>query len=237
MNWRLLGTIAARIILAGALIFALLADNVETRAQDNDAAQDDHAPVSKEMIERLRNRQTQPQVKARQAPAVGADDARTVDPLQALANFACVVDGHGPVPLISQADLPTLAFASRAPGSSKLEIFYNPSWMNEFNQSTRLFWLEHECSHHRLGHTQSKTEKSSNCHARQEDAADCEAILTMADLSRQTIDARGFRDIEYDVSSLPGGDGVHREGKDRVQLLRLCLSDSTQAAQIMNAGC
>ena len=242
MNWRLLGTLAARVILArvilaGALIFALLADNVETRAQDGAAIQDWHGPVSKQMIERLPTMQAQPQVQARRAPTNNADAATMVDPWQALANFACVVEGYGPVPLISQADLPTLAVAARAPGSSTLEIYYNANWMNAFRLPTRLFWLQHECSHHRLGHTQSKTEKSLNCHARQEDAADCAAILTMANIERQTIDARGFRDVEFDLSQLPGGDGVHREGKDRIQLLRTCLSDSAQAAQMMDAGC
>lgn len=237
MNWRWLGTLAARVILTCALVFALLADDLETRAQDTAAIQDWHGPVSMQMIERLRTMQAQPQVQARRAPTNNADDAPTVDPLQALASFACVVEGYGPVPLISQADLPTLAVASRAPGSSTLEIYYNANWMNVFRLPTRLFWLQHECSHHRLGHTQRKTKKSLNCQARQEDAADCAAILTMANIERQTIDARGFRDVAFDLSFLTGGDGVHREGKDRVQLLRTCLSNSAQAAQMMDAGC
>lgn len=239
MNWPLLGTIAARIVLAGALIFALLADNQGSWADDADPTSEHFGPVSKEMIYRLREQaQPQPEMDIATAPKTGqAAGAGAVDPRSALASFACVVDGYGSVRPISRANLPTLAFASRAPGSRVLEIFYNPSWMNAFRQPTRLFWLEHECSHHRLRHTQSKTEKSLNCQAREEDAADCEAIVTMADPNRRTIDARGFQDVERDVSLLPGGDGVHRKGTDRVQLLRSCLSDRKLAAQIMDAGC
>jgi hypothetical protein len=225
--------------LVGALIFALLADNQGSRADDAEPATAPLGPVSKETIHRLREQaQPQPEMDIATAPRRGRTaGAGVVDPRSALANFACVVDGYGPVRPISRADLPTLAFASRAPGSRVLEIFYNPSWMNTFRQSTRLFWLEHECSHHRLRHTQSKTEKSLNCQAREEDAADCEAIVTMADPTRRTIDARGFQDVEYDVSLLPGGDGVHRKGTDRVQLLRSCLGDRKWAAQIMDARC
>jgi len=144
--------------------------------------------------------------------------------------FECkVLLGKGRVALsvrvISNSKLTMLSFAERLAGGTQLQIVYNPILMNRYRPVTRLFWLEHECAHHTLGHTLRTTAVSDAQMGEDEDAADCTAIQTLVKgLPGQApmIDAAGRGVIEADLVRLMPGGGYYKSGTKRAQHIETC---------------
>ena len=159
------------------------------------------------------------------------------DPLVLIRSFACVVPGYGKVAIVNDPKLDNLALAERIEGTNELVIYVRTDLMNLFKPTTRVFWLEHECSHHRLGHTKSTRAVSDACVAKQEDAADCSAIQTMVNATPPMIDAGGLAVIENDLTRIPHGPGgIYKTGAQRAQQVDRCARDDAWAQGVIAAG-
>lgn len=144
------------------------------------------------------------------------------NPLDLIRNFTCVVPGYGVAPVLGKPTLNNLAVAERTPGDNKLVIWVRADLMELFKPATRLFWLEHECAHHRLGHTQYKGQPDNIEAARREDEADCAALSVLVDPNDPKIDGDGLNDIRSDVGGLPQA-GFYPSGEERVLRMSSCV--------------
>jgi hypothetical protein len=164
------------------------------------------------------------------APGVAAQSAPPPDPGVLIQSFQCVVLlGKNRTPIrvqvISDPALTIVSMAERLPNSTDLRIRLNPTLMNRYRPVARLFWLEHECAHHTLGHTLRRSDVDPAQMGRDEDDADCTAIQTMIKgLPGQApmIDAQGLATIEADVASLMRGGGYYKPGTERAQQIEAC---------------
>ncbi|MCR4377817.1 MAG: hypothetical protein NUV50_06960 [Rhodospirillales bacterium] len=162
--------------------------------------------------------------------AVSAQSAPPPDADALIRAFACrVLVGKGrvvlPVSVISDPKLTMLSLAERLAGGTQLNIIYNPKLMNRYRAVSRLFWLEHECAHHTLGHTLRTSAVSDAQMGQDEDAADCTAIQTLIKgLPGQApmIDAAGRRVIEADLARLMPGGGYYKPGTVRARHIEAC---------------
>lgn len=144
------------------------------------------------------------------------------DPLDLIRNFTCVSPGYGVVTIRNKPDLNNLATAERLGGSNELVIWVRTDLMQLFRPITRVFWLEHECAHHRLGHTQFSGHPSDAQSAREEDEADCAALKVLVDPNDPKIDGDGLRDIQADMDRLPGA-GFYPSGAERARRMSACV--------------
>jgi xanthosine utilization system XapX-like protein len=161
-------------------------------------------------------------------------------PSSLLTNFSCTVPGYGKVALENDPTLNNVALAERLVGTNELVIRVRTNLMKKFSAITRVFWLEHECSHHLLGHTQSTTAITDACAAREEDAADCNAVQIMVNAHPPMIDAKGLSVIENDLRTkikrnAASGD-IYKDGNQRADQIHLCAIDDSAAQNIIWAG-
>lgn len=143
------------------------------------------------------------------------------DPLSLIRTFECNVPGYGKVEIVNAPTLDNLAMAERIAGSNRLIINIRTDLMKRFKPTTRLFWLRHECAHHTLGHTKRTTRVADEQLARDEDAADCEALKVLLNPSNPVINGDGLRDIEHDLARLPGG-RYYTDGTQRARRMAVC---------------
>lgn len=141
-----------------------------------------------------------------------------------LRAFSCANPNTGaPIPVVVDRALQNIAVSRRLP-SGELMIYFNPKYIGLFKPATALFWLEHECMHHQLGHTSPNYPPALTDVARaaEENAADCAAIKKMVKRRPPMVDAQGLQTIEGQVSKLTGG-GFYKTGPQRAQWIDGCV--------------
>lgn len=154
--------------------------------------------------------------------------------VQEIADFTCANPNTGaPIPVVSDRALQNIA-VSRRLKNGDLEIYFNPKYLSLFQPPTALFWLEHECMHHQLGHTAASHAAPLNDSQRaaEENEADCAAIKTMVKRQPPMIDGRELQTIENEVSKLTGG-GFYKTGPERAKWIDGCV---VQAVADIKAG-
>ena len=157
-----------------------------------------------------------------------APDAHRTGPrpavIQEIADFICANPNTGaPIPVVKDWALQNIAVSRRLRGGD-LEIYYNPKYMGLFKAPTALFWLEHECMHHQLGHTAPHKGPPLNDaqRAAEENEADCAAIKAMVKRQPPMIDAEELQTIETEVGKLTGG-GFYKTGPERARWIDGCV--------------
>jgi len=173
--------------------------------------------------------------------APGAGDAGLSAPaVTEIRAFSCANPGTGaPIPVIANQALQNIA-VSRRLASGELMIYYNPKYIGLFQPATALFWLEHECMHHQLGHTSPEYPPAltDSARAAEENAADCAAIKKMVKRRPPMIDAQGLQTIEAEVAKLTGG-GFYKTGPERARWIDGCVIQAVaeiKAEQARQAG-
>jgi hypothetical protein len=103
------------------------------------------------------------------------------------------LDAKGrPVGLVEDDQLHQIARASLDPIGGEAVVFYNPHLLTWIHPETRLFFLTHECAHHRLGHP-----LGSGLTAEMESAADCWAVREL--IQEGLLDEEGLISIQKDL--------------------------------------
>lgn len=224
------GEIAAVILCLGAVFFS--AGCAEDASQA--AEMQRPGPMSEVGLERLLDQPPVPDQLAAPiaTPPQGSNNALAPppDPSGLIRAFRCTVilEPSGTaidVAVVSDPNLNNISVAERLPGGNDLVIYYNAQRMNRFQPVTRLFWLEHECSHHTLGHTLETGGESDTQLGEEEDQADCTAIQTMVTgLAGQPpmIDRAERAAIEDDLTRLMPGGGYYKPGAVRAQQIEAC---------------
>lgn len=164
-------------------------------------------------------------------------DLQAPDPNALLAAFTCDVPGYRGV--IADPNLNNLALAYRAPGSADLWIKVRVDLMQKFDVITRVFWLEHECAHHRLGHTRSTAPVSTACAAHEEDAADCAGIQAMVNAAPPMIYESGLNEIVADIRRIPDqpdANGIYKSSAARAAQVNRCARDDGWAQRVIAEG-
>lgn len=162
----------------------------------------------------------------------GPDQSSKV--IQEIADFTCANPNTGaPIPVVKDTALQNIAVSRRLPGGA-LEIYYNPKYMGLFQPPTALFWLQHECMHHQLGHTAPHDGPPLDDAGRavEENEADCAAIKTMVKRQPPMIDAAQLQTIETEIGKLTGG-GFYKTGPERAKWIDGCV---VQAVEDIKAG-
>ena len=150
--------------------------------------------------------------------------ALSASAINELSSFSCANPGTGaPIPVVADRALQNIAISKRL-SNGDLMIYFNPKYIGLFKPVTALFWLEHECMHHQLGHTSPDYPPALTDAARavEENAADCAAIKTMVKRRPPMVDAQGLQTIEGEVSKLTGG-GFYKTGPQRAKWIDGCV--------------
>lgn len=157
--------------------------------------------------------------------ASGADDAAlSANAADEIRAFSCANPSTGaPIPVMADRTLQNIAVSRRLTNGG-LRIYFNPEYIGLFQPATALFWLEHECMHHQLGHTSPTHAPALTDAARaaEENEADCAAIKKMVKRRPPMIDAQGLQTIEGEVAKLTGG-GFYKTGPQRAKWIDGCV--------------
>jgi len=97
------------------------------------------------------------------------------------ADFECFDERGRPVGLIEDDHLDQIDRAAVDPVGGEALIYYNPGLLTWIHPATRLFFLGHECAHHRLGHP-----LGGGLTGGLESAADCWAVRELTRTGRLT---------------------------------------------------
>jgi hypothetical protein len=93
------------------------------------------------------------------------------------AGYECFDARGRSVSLVEDDHLKQIALAAVDPIGGEPVVYFNPALFTWIHPSTRLFFLAHECAHHRLGQP-----LGSGLTAEMESAADCRALRDLADI-------------------------------------------------------
>lgn len=163
--------------------------------------------------------------------SVNQDDVQA-----AITGFACVVNGQS-VSIEDAPDLDNLSIATRETdpdGRVQFFITVNLKALKTLALPTRLFWLEHECGHHALGHTRANALPPPSQLGRDEVAADCWGVRKMA--SKINNDGGELETAIRDMNRIPGGEG-YPTGAVRAACLKTCLVHADQGPEQVASTC